>query len=226
MAASVKPRAAATAKASGAARARNATKASPSAAKGSRAVAKPERKSPGKTQGTPTKSAGSTGIPIMVVEDSPVHGKLLLNALKNTGKTPVVDLQEDAEGAWAQIERMRRKPRPEWPVMAIVDLGLPGMGGIELVDRIRHERELNDWPVLVLTASEDPDDIKESMMARASGYIVKPHTGSGYTELANDIVEFWIPRAMGEGANRIPSVKRSPPKDTHEQPHEGPPPGM
>ncbi|MES2155287.1 MAG: response regulator [bacterium] len=127
---------------------------------------------------------------ILIVEDSKVHQRLLTEAFRQSGYTDRFDIQGDAAGAWASVDAMLRSPRSLWPRFAVVDIGLPGMSGIDLVDRIRHEGNLARWPIIILTASTDPDDRAESMMADATAFFSKPSAPGGYRQLAVDILDF------------------------------------
>lgn len=126
---------------------------------------------------------------VLLVEDSPLHQTLLANAFRKVGYSCTLDIQPDGEGAWAAIQRMRRQRRELWPRFAVIDLGLPGMTGIELIDRIRHEPGFEDWPIVVLTASTDPEDLAESLMAHATSYVVKPSGAEHYPDLARTILD-------------------------------------
>jgi DNA-binding response OmpR family regulator len=125
-----------------------------------------------------------------MVEDSAVHRRLLEEAFKAAGQPIKLEPHPDADSAWAAIDRLRFEAFTEWPDFAIVDIGLPGMSGIELVDRIRHLRHFDDWPIVILTSSQDPEDELESLLAKATGYFVKPTASAGYTALARDILRF------------------------------------
>ncbi len=126
---------------------------------------------------------------VLIVEDSRVHQRLIMEAFKAVGYTTRFDVQSDAAGAWASVDAMLKSPPARWPRLAIVDIGLPGMSGIDLVDRIRHEGGLEFWPVVVLTASTDPDDRAESSLAAATAYFNKPTGKDGYVHLVRRILD-------------------------------------
>ena len=100
---------------------------------------------------------------ILVIEDEPELRRQLDEALQRQGF--VTDLAGDGiEGEW-----MAR----EFPVdAAIIDLGLPGKSGIEVIESLRkHGR---DYPVLILTARDHWQDKVEGLEAGAGDYLVKP----------------------------------------------------
>jgi len=100
---------------------------------------------------------------ILVIEDEKELRELLGRALKKIGYA--VDLIEDGdEGLFYATE---------YPVdLAIVDLGLPGRSGMEIVRELR-KRELS-YPVLVLTARSDWQDKVQALELGADDYVTKP----------------------------------------------------
>ncbi len=100
---------------------------------------------------------------ILVIEDEPQLQRQLDEALKAQGF--VTDIAADGvEGEWMA---------KEFPVdAAIIDLGLPGKDGIEVIEALRgHGR---DYPVLILTARDHWQDKVEGLEAGADDYLVKP----------------------------------------------------
>jgi len=100
---------------------------------------------------------------ILVVEDEPVLLEQLASALRRAGHT--VDMAADGiEGLYA----LREYPAD----LAVIDLGLPGLSGLELIRRARSEgRRL---PVLILTARDRWQDKVEGLDAGADDYVTKP----------------------------------------------------
>ncbi|RFF26626.1 DNA-binding response regulator [Wenzhouxiangella sp. 15181] len=100
---------------------------------------------------------------ILVVEDETELRELLGRALKRQGHA--VDLAADGTDGLHFAT--------EYPIdLAIVDLGLPGESGMEIVRKVR-ERELK-YPVLILTARSDWQDKVEALESGADDYVTKP----------------------------------------------------
>ncbi len=100
---------------------------------------------------------------ILVVEDETELRALLGRALKRQGHA--VDLAADGTDGLHFAT--------EYPIdLAIVDLGLPGESGMEIVRKVR-ERELK-YPVLILTARSDWQDKVEALESGADDYVTKP----------------------------------------------------
>ena len=82
---------------------------------------------------------------IMVVDDSSVMRTIIIKALGLTG-VPVHEIYQAANGLEA-VEILER----QWIDMALVDINMPVMDGVELISRIRHMPELAELPVIVVS---------------------------------------------------------------------------
>lgn len=116
-------------------------------------------------------------ITISIVEDDPETRKSLLKLLG--GAAHVHCLSNYATGE----EALRGIPT-EKPDVALVDINLPGMSGIECVAKLK--LKLPNLRFLMLTTYEDSDRIFDSLRAGASGYLLKK---TGYAELIHAIGE-------------------------------------
>lgn len=145
---------------------------------------------------------------VLLVEDSPVQQRLIKEAFKAAGYAASFTVEPDAERAWDVVQELRERPRARWPAFAIIDIGLPGMSGIELLDRIRQEPSFREWPLVVFTASKDPDDRAEAGMAAATAYFTKPTGTTGYNAVAREILDLlgsrigWTPTPAGPAMRR------------------------
>ncbi|MBS0400030.1 MAG: response regulator transcription factor [Proteobacteria bacterium] len=101
---------------------------------------------------------------ILIVEDEAALRQALASAFQMQGFT-VTTAADGEEGIFAGIE---------YPIdMAIIDLGLPRMSGLELVKRLREQGK--KFPILILTARDRWQDKVEGLGAGADDYVVKPY---------------------------------------------------
>jgi two-component system, OmpR family, response regulator PhoP len=100
---------------------------------------------------------------VLVVEDEAALRETLRSRLADAGFT--VDLAADGnEGLFAGSE---------YPLdVAIIDLGLPGLAGLEVIRRLRAARKT--YPILILTARDNWQDKVEGLQAGADDYVAKP----------------------------------------------------
>lgn len=99
---------------------------------------------------------------IVVVEDDPAIADLLDLYLRRAGYRPL--LAATGERGLELVEQQR-------PLLAVVDVGLPGIDGFEVCRRLR---ERSDLPVLFLSARDAEDDRVAGLELGADDYVVKP----------------------------------------------------
>ena len=104
-----------------------------------------------------------SGMRLLVAEDDPMLGPGLKRALERAGYT--VDLATTGDEAIAA-------ERAQAYALAILDLGLPGAHGLEVLKEIRRRRD--DTPVIILTASDRASQKVEGLDTGADDYMVKP----------------------------------------------------
>lgn len=128
------------------------------------------------------------GIParILVVEDDPADRELLHLRLKKERMADNVIFVRDGIRALSVLEDFQTGRREGKLIAVFLDLRLPGMDGLDLLRRIRAEREMEDLPVIVMTGSSDPKDIEECQRLKVVSYVEKPITfGSFSKAIAN-----------------------------------------
>jgi DNA-binding response OmpR family regulator len=102
---------------------------------------------------------------ILVADDGPDLRSLLLVFLATQGYDPIVC--QDGSAAWAHLQG-------EGADMAVLDINMPKMDGLELCQRIRLDRSLKRLPIIILTAMQDDALQVEGLDVGADDYIVKP----------------------------------------------------
>lgn len=102
----------------------------------------------------------------LLVEDDPVIVKLMAALLQK--KHLELIIASDGTRGYNLINTISP------PRLVLLDIGLPGMSGIKLVELIRGKSIWRKTPVLMLTGSKDANDVKNSLGAGANDYIVKP----------------------------------------------------
>ena len=112
---------------------------------------------------------------ILVVEDDPNDQALLLLQLKKIQMADNVMIVPNAFQALHFIEDTRSSS--QWGLVAMfLDLHLPRMSGVELLHRIRKMPEMETFPVIVMTSSNNPQDLEECKKLKVMSYVQKPVT--------------------------------------------------
>jgi len=103
---------------------------------------------------------------ILIAEDSPVDSLVLRNVLTRDGYEPVL-----VENGKAALQALEADPDI---ALAIVDMRMPEMDGLELVREMRSRPELESTPVLFVTAASDSASIRAALELKTVGYVLKP----------------------------------------------------
>lgn len=131
--------------------------------------------------------------PILLVEDNPRDLDLSLRALARTRLANEVVVARDGEEAWNYLTRRGNfADRPQGnPAVVLLDLKLPKIDGVELLNLIRNEPELENLPVVMLTASREQTDVARSYALGVNAYVVKPIEFVDFLEAIRDLGVFW-----------------------------------
>lgn len=141
---------------------------------------------------------------ILLVEDNPDHEALTLRALKKAGlANPVVVAHDGAEALdflFATGQYSGRKLN-ELPQAILLDLKLPKLDGLEVLEKLRADERTRYVPVVVLTSSDEESDLVRSYKLGANSYIRKPVDFMQFLEATRQLGLYWlvlneVPRAM------------------------------
>ena len=91
----------------------------------------------------------------------------------------------------------------EFPSYILTDLKMPGGDGFHILQFLKENPALSVIPVVMLSTSEDADDIRHAYLLGASSYFVKPSSIPALTELLEDIHNYWtkceVPQVDADG---------------------------
>ena len=124
--------------------------------------------------------------PILLVEDNPDDEALTTRALRRGKVTNPIQVARDGEEALAAI--FTADPLPS---VVLLDLKLPKINGLEVLQRIRADERLRLLPVVVLTSSSEERDIVESYSLGANSYVRKPVDFDQFTRAVSQLGLYW-----------------------------------
>lgn len=125
--------------------------------------------------------------PILLVEDDQIDAMTVKRALKELHVTNPLEHVENGEQALDHL----RDPDGNKPCIILLDLNMPKMGGIELLQVIKQDELLKAIPVVVLTTSEEQQDKVESFNLGVAGYMAKPVDYQQFVEVMRSINTYW-----------------------------------
>jgi len=124
---------------------------------------------------------------ILVVEDDDDHAELILHVLGEHHQGHRVERVSDGAAAIAYLDQ-NRGTRPE---LVLLDLNLPRVGGIDVLEFVKRDTQLRTIPVVVLTTSATDSDRERALAAHANSYVVKPSGFRAFEALLRDIGGYW-----------------------------------
>jgi CheY-like chemotaxis protein len=127
--------------------------------------------------------------PILLVEDRATDLDLTKRAFARRHILNPIQEARDGEEALDYIRRWDAGEPP--PVFILLDLGLPKVGGLDVLRRLKAHPEYSRIPVIVLTTSSEDRDITEAYELGCNSYIVKPVDFGNFMEVASQIELYW-----------------------------------
>lgn len=136
---------------------------------------------------------------ILLVEDNAQDEFLTLRALRKVNLANQVDVVRDGQQAldylFRQGEFAERKG-PDLPTVVLLDLNLPRIGGLEVLDRLRADPRTALVPVVILTSSDEERDRLRSYENGANSFVRKPLDFTEFAETVARLGVYWL--AMNE----------------------------
>lgn len=129
-------------------------------------------------------------IEILLVEDSVTDTELTVQAIRANGLRNNIHHVEDGEAAMAYLRREGVYEQALRPDVILLDLNLPKKDGREVLSAIRADPKLKPLLVVVLTTSQDEQDILIAYGLNANSYIVKPVNFQEFSDVIRTVKRF------------------------------------
>lgn len=118
---------------------------------------------------------------ILIVDDSATMRRIATFILQSLGFNNVVEAEDGLE-ALSAIQNNRID-------LVLSDCNMPNMNGIELLTRLRNDPESNNIPFIVMTSTDQKENLLEMVKAGASDYIVKPFQAGDLREKLEKFID-------------------------------------
>ena len=130
---------------------------------------------------------------ILLVEDNPDDVTLTMRALKSHNITNEVIVARDGVEAVDYLFGTKARPATaELPAVVLLDLKLPKLNGMEVLQRIRAEERTRFLPVVILTSSDEERDLIDGYSLGANSYVRKPVDFVEFTKAAQQLGLYWL----------------------------------
>ncbi len=120
------------------------------------------------------------GEKILIVEDNPMNLELATDLLEAAGYV-VIQAGTAEEGI--------KLARDESPDLILMDVGLPGMDGLEATGVLKQDPATKDIPVIAITAHAMKGDEEKALAAGCAGYITKPIDTRAFPKMVTRFIE-------------------------------------
>ncbi len=133
--------------------------------------------------------------PVLVVDDDHVDVIMIERAFKKLNiSNPLVNSSNGKEA----LDYLRNNGN-EKPDIILLDLNMPKMNGKEFLKVVKTDDQLKIIPIIVLTTSDDPQDIEECFRLGVAGYMTKPADNKAFIEKIEKINYYWTLSELPDG---------------------------
>ena len=140
---------------------------------------------------------------VLYVEDDPAHAELTMASFEDAGAPHEIHHVADGEQALEYLkssldpDEAAAHPRPD---VVLLDLRLPRVDGLEVLNEIKTNEALSTIPVVILTTSSAEADVAKAYRQQANSYLLKPVDYENFSALIETFGEYWL------GWNKSPGV--------------------
>ena len=128
---------------------------------------------------------------ILIVEDNAGDVRLIREALNASSIPSTLRFARDGVEATHLLETGKRDSSNDFPQLIVLDLNLPKKSGFEILKFVKRDETLKRIPVIVLSSSQNPEDIAKAYDLHANCYLTKPADFESFVTLVQAIEYFW-----------------------------------
>lgn len=153
-------------------------------------MSKPTELSPGGSK------QGSRLPVILLVEDNPRDVRLVREALAERSIKCELLTASDGELALRMLRREGEHASLPIPDLVLLDINLPIVNGIEVLEIVKQDAQLRTVPVLILSTSSADTDVMRCYSLHANSYLVKPADFDDFSRMIGEVYTFWLQTAL------------------------------
>ncbi len=132
---------------------------------------------------------------ILLVEDNKMDIALTLDAFREARLANKIHVARNGEEALQYLfgeGKFADRSIYPLPNIVLLDLKMPGIGGLEVLKRVKNTSGIKRIPVIILTSSKEEGDRAMSYDLGANSYLVKPISFDGFLEVVKKVTDYWI----------------------------------
>lgn len=132
---------------------------------------------------------------VLLVEDNAAEVALMQEAFAELPVRHELRVVRDGEAALSYLRRRGEFAEAPVPDLVLLDLNLPRLGGLEVLEQVKTDDALRFVPVVVLSTSDHARDVRAALARQANAYLTKPMELAEFFGTVSAIDEFWLRRA-------------------------------
>jgi len=154
---------------------------------------------------------GAIGRPaeILHVDDQADYAELTRESFKMSQLAVNLHYAQDGEQCMAFLRKQGQYTNAPTPDIVLLDLNMPRMDGREVLTEISQDESLRHLPVVILTSSQDEQEILRMYQLRCSSYIVKPLDFNELIRFIKSFADFWLTVAVLPSSDDYKQQKKS-----------------
>ncbi len=126
---------------------------------------------------------------IVLIEDQPYDAELTLRALRGLGiEEQVMHVRDGAQALTYLLDDPDTPP----PKLILLDLKLPKVSGIEVLEALKTNERTKCIPVIALSSSQEHQDVERCYALGVNSYVVKPVDFTDFTDTVQQIGRYWL----------------------------------
>ncbi|BDU78200.1 response regulator [Mesoterricola sediminis] len=132
---------------------------------------------------------------ILLVEDNPQDERLTLRSLAKAHLANAVQVVRDGQQALDFLFRegeFAGRPGTDQPAVVLLDLGLPKVSGLEVLERLRSDARTRLIPIVILTSSDEEQDRLQSYRMGANSFVRKPVDFAAFADAVARLGLYWM----------------------------------
>ncbi len=129
------------------------------------------------------------GRPILLVDDDPDDIELTKRAFARSRVTNQIEVARDGSEA---LDRLLGPGAGPLPALVLLDLKLPRVNGLEVLQQLRSEERTRLLPIVILTSSREDRDLLEGYRLGANSYVRKPVDYAAFEDAVRQIGTYWL----------------------------------
>jgi two-component system, response regulator len=129
---------------------------------------------------------------VLLVEDNRDDEELTIRGFKRSNLANPVDVARDGQEALDYLFGTESQPAHSLPVLVLLDLKLPRVGGLEVLERIRGNHRTRRVPVVILTSSSEDHDLIDGYDLGANSYVRKPIRFEEFAPAIAQLGIYWL----------------------------------